>query len=166
MGMLRDLGVSEAMMRLASGEAVHELFWPTYLAPPGLSYHGAVPPSGPMTVGRTFVPLWDQSDLVVGLWATADGLEFLEVDIESPDEPEVIARVEQGFWVSRFDALYEGDAPIEDLRAAAAAVGFRFFEVYLASRQEAEGRLGTLAAHRSWLGDLVERVSRMAAEGE
>jgi hypothetical protein len=66
----------------------------------------------------------------------------------------------RGFWATQFDLLYECDAPLEELRAAAVVVGFRFLERYLSSRKAAESGLDTFERHKAWLRELVAGIER------
>ncbi|WP_431508941.1 hypothetical protein [Variovorax sp. DAIF25] len=159
MAALRELGVSEAMQRLASGDCLQEAFRGCCLGPPFYVYHGAAVPEGP-----ALVPLWDRDSRVAAVWRQHDGLAFIEFSIEDPGAFEVLARTEQGFWASRFDFLYECDLTIETLRQAADSVGFRFLDRHLASREAAEDGLTSFAAHRSWLHALVAEIDRDAAD--
>jgi hypothetical protein len=158
---LRRLGASEPLIRLASGECIHPTFRHSCLGPPYFVYHGASVPDGP-----PLVPLWDHDDTVVGVWERADGSEFVEFNIEADGEVWPLARTEQGFWATRFDFLYESEVPDEELREAAAAVGFRFFARLVASRESAAGRLGTFELHEAWRQQFVAVVDREASEAE
>lgn len=152
---LRRLGVSEPLIRLSSGECVHPTFRNSCLGPPYYVYHGAGVPGDP-----PLVPLWDHGDTVVGLRERADGPEFVEFSIEGDIEARQLARTEQGFWATRFDFLYEAEVPDAELREAADAVGFRFLERHLASREAALGRLGAFEGHAAWLRELVAAIDR------
>ena len=158
---LRRLGASESLIRLASGDCVHPTFRDTCLGPPYNVYHGAGTPDGP-----SLVPLWDHGDTVVGVWERADGPEFVEFSIEAADEVWSQARTEQGFWATRFDHLYESEVPDAKLREAAAAVGFRFLDRLMASREASASRLGTFEAHGAWLRELVAAIDREALDAE
>jgi hypothetical protein len=152
---LHRLGLSTPLIRLASGEVVHELFRYSCLGPPYYVYHGAGTPDGPL-----LVPLWDCNDTVAGVWEQADGLEFIEFSIEADDEYGPLARTEQGFWATQFDFLYETDAPLSELRRAAAIVGFRSLDRHLSAREAAESRLDTFQGHQAWLRHLVADIDR------
>jgi hypothetical protein len=160
---LRRLGVSEPLIRLSSGDCVHSTFRDNCLGPPYYTYHMADPPTGPL-----FAPLWDHCDTVVGVWVRPDGLEFIEYDIEAEDrsEFESLARTEQGFWATRFDFIYECDVPVSEMQEAAAAVGFRFLDRHLASRETNVARLNTYDGHRAWLRELVTEIDRKITEAE
>ena len=158
---LRRLGASEPLVRLSSGEIVHEVFRDSCLGPPYYVYHMAGTPEGP-----PLVPLWDHSDTVSGVWARPDGLEFIEFSIEADNEYESLSRTEQGFWATRFDFLYECDIPLEELRAAAVAVGFRFLGRHLSFREAARDSLRTFEGHRGWLRDLVVGIDRDTQDAE
>ncbi len=150
---LRRLGVSEPLVRLSSGEVVHALFRNCCLGPPYYAYHGAGVPDGP-----PLVPLWDCNDSVVGVWERADGPEFIEFDIEADDQYWPLARTEQGFWAAQFNFFYECEAPLEELRTAAAVVGFRFLDRLFSASEAAAGQLGTFETHRAWLRELVAEI--------
>lgn len=152
---LRRFRLSEPLIRLASGDCVHPEFRDSCLGPPFFTYNGAGMPEGPM-----LVPLWDHGDKVVGVWERPEGLEFIEFGIEATDEYTVLARTEQGFWAVEFDFLYEFDVSLTQLRQAATAIGFRFMEKHLASREAAEERLGSFEEHDAWLRDLVAEIDR------
>ncbi|MNY22285.1 hypothetical protein D3C86_1558850 [compost metagenome] len=84
--------------------------------------------------------------------------------MEDPRAFERIALTEQGFWVTRFDVLYENDVPESVLHEAARRVGFRYLDQHLAAREEAEERLSTFSDHRLWLLGLVAGIDRQASE--
>lgn len=157
--MLQRLGVSEPLVRLATGECIHEVFRTFCLGPPLYAYRGARAPEGP-----TWVPLWDRDSRVTGLRAHPEGLEFIEFSVEDPRAFDRIAGTEQGFWATRFDALYENDVPESVLHDAARLVGFRYLDQHLAAREEAEDQLHTFSDHRVWLQDLVAQIDRQARE--
>lgn len=150
---LRRLGASEPLVRLSSGEAVHEMFRYGCLGPPYYVYHMAPTPTGP-----PLVPLWDCNDTVVGVWEQPDGPEFIEFSIEDDDEYTPLARTEQGFWATQFDFFYECDVPLEELREAAAAVGYRFLDQHLAAREVGASQLSTFEGHQTWLRELVAGI--------
>jgi hypothetical protein len=152
---LRRLGASEPLIRLSSGELVHPLFRDACLGPPYYVYHGAHTPPGLL-----LVPLWDHGDSVFGVWERADGPEFITYSIEAAEEFAVVSRTEQGFWATQFDFLYECDAPLERLRDAASAVGFRFIDRLLTAREVADHRFGTFEQHKAWLRGLVADIDR------
>lgn len=150
---LQRLGVSDALVRLSRGEAIHEAFRHNCLGPPYYVYHSAGTPEGP-----PLVALWDRQDTVIGLWRRPDGLEFVEFSIEVDDEFTSLARTEQGFWATQIDLLYECEKPLEELEEAAAAVGFRFLERHMKARRANESMLGTFETHRTWLRRLVASI--------
>lgn len=156
---LQRLGASAPLVQLAMGECLHEVFRTVCLGPPFLAYHGARAPDGP-----PWVPLWDRGSRVTGVRAHLGGLEFIEFSVEDPRAFERIALTEQGFWATRFDALYENDAPEGVLHEAARLVGFRYLDEHLAAREEAEERLSTFSNHRLWLQGLVADIDRQASE--
>lgn len=158
---LRRLGASESLIRLATGECVHDTFRNGCLGPPYYVYHGAATPDGP-----PLVALWDCNDTVVGVWERVDGPEFIEFSIEAVDEYRSLARTEQGLWATQFNFLYECEVSVDELREAAATVGFRFLVRYLTSREAAESRLGTFETHGLWLRGLVAGIDREASEAE
>ena len=152
---LRRLGASEPLVRLASGDCVHRMFRDSCLGPPFFVYHGAGTPDGP-----PLMALWDCNDTVVGVWERPDGPEFIEFNIEADDEYWPLARTEQGFWATQFDFYYECEIPDEELREAAAAVGFRFLDRLVAAREAAADQLGTFEGHAAWLRELVASIDR------
>ena len=138
---LRRLGASEALVRLSSGELLHEVFRGSCLGPPYFVYHEASVPDGP-----PLVPLWDHDNHVVGVWQRTAGLEFIEYSIEAAHKYTPLARTEQGFWATQFDFLYECDIPLEKLREAAAAVGYRFVDRHF------------FDSHQAWLREFVADI--------
>lgn len=157
---LRRLGLSEPLIRLSCGDLVHPEFEFNCLGPPYYVYHDAVTPAGP-----PLIPLWDHNDTVVGVWEQPDGPEFIEFNIEAEDEVWPQGRTEQGFWATRFDFLYESEVGDEDLREAAAVVGFHFLDRLVASREAFEGGLGTFEDHEKWLRAFVVEIDAEAARG-
>ncbi|MES2248722.1 MAG: hypothetical protein V4645_15700 [Pseudomonadota bacterium] len=155
---LQRLGASAPLVQLAMGECLHEVFRTVCLGPPFLAYHGARAPDGP-----PWVPLWDRSSRVTGVRAHPGGLEFIEFSVEDPRAFERIALTEQGFWTTRFDALYENDVPEDALHEAARRVGFRYLDRHLVAREEAEERLNTFSDHSLWLQGLVASIDQQAA---
>jgi len=151
--MLRRWGISAPLIRLACGDVLHELFRLHYGRPPWHIYRSVEPPAGP-----PLAALWEWSSQIVGVWRGDNGLEFIRFSFEAPKEYRILAHTEQGFWITQFDFLYEIDAPLADLRAAARAVEFQFVEEYLAARQTAERTLGTFEAHERWLRALVASI--------
>ena len=158
---LRRLGVSEALVRLACGDCLHSTFRNICLGPPFYPYQGARVPDGP-----PLVPLWDHGGTVIGVRERDAGLEFVEFSIELDDEVRPLSRSEQGFWITRFDYLYESDVPDAELRAAAATVGFRFLDRLVASREESADRLITFEAHTAWLQELVASIDGESLNAE
>lgn len=128
---MRRLGLSEPLVRLASGEVLHPAISTCYVGPPayvcgGWDDEGRYYPDGP-----TFVPFWSFADCVQGVWEVAGQLTFLDLHVEDPDNPAVLARTEQGFLAWMFTQLYEAnwDDPegLAQLREAAAVIGYRHF---------------------------------------
>jgi hypothetical protein len=116
--------------------------------------------------GGLFAPLWERSEVAVGVRRWGGRLAFLQYSFGRPEAAALLARNEQGFWAGVFDFLYEGEAPETELRAAAVVVGFRFLDQHLSSRVAAESRLGTSAGHVGWLRQLVAGIDREAADAE
>lgn len=104
--------------------------------------------------------MWDCGDTVVGVWERPDDLEFIRFSIEDHDEYRVLARTEQGLWATQFDFFYECDTSVEQLREAAATVGFRFLDRHLAAREAVADRLATFEAHYAWLNEFVAKIDR------
>ncbi|MBN9524003.1 hypothetical protein J0H58_36750 [bacterium] len=159
---LREWGVSEPLIRLSCGEVLHEQFNDCCLGPPWYVYHGSLqtPEVAPLAV------LWEWCDKVTGVWHRSGRLEFIEYGFGGAEEFEVVARTEQGFWADQFDFLYECDGPLEELRAAAAAVGFRFLERHLSAREAAGAVLGTYEGHQAWLRALIATIDAETQDAE
>ncbi len=157
---LRSWGISEPLIRLSNGEVLHEEFRHNGLGPPWYVYRGSV--STPE--GSPFVALWEWTEQVTGIRRRDGELEFIQYGFDQQDAFTVLSRTEQGFWTVRFDWLYECDATLESLRAAALIVGFRFLERLLSSRDEAvaKSQLGTFEGHNAWLKALVADIDRDA----
>jgi hypothetical protein len=159
---LRSWGISEPLIRLSSGEVLHEEFRYSDLGPPWYVYHGSVV----VPQGLPFAPLWEYAEQVTGVRRRDEGLEFVQYGFDQQDAFTVLSRTEQGFWATRFDRLYEGDVSFEVLRAAALVAGFRFLEKLLSSRDAAEtkSQLGTFEGHNAWLKKLVEDIDQIPTE--
>ncbi|MGL6073930.1 MAG: hypothetical protein ACRC8S_07200 [Fimbriiglobus sp.] len=157
---LREWGLSAPLIQLSRGDKLHKLFNYYCKGPPWYAYHAEIgaPAGGP------FAPLWERSEVAVGVRRRGGRLAFLQYSFGRPEEAAVLARTEQGFWAGVFDFLYEGEAPETELRAAAAAVGFRFLDQHLSSRVAAESRVGTSEGHAGWLRLLVAGIDREAAD--
>lgn len=157
---LRKWGISQPLIRLSSGELLHEVFRFVCLGPPWAVYRGDRGPP----LDEPMAPFWEDASAVEGARHGDPGLEFVRISREAtgPEDVEVLATTEQGFWVHKFNLLYEGDEAIEDLREAAAGVGFVAFERFLRSRQESEETLGDQDAFERWLRDLVDAIDRGA----
>lgn len=157
---LRQLGVSEPLVQLSSGNCLHEAFRGICVGPPTRAYPRPDAPDGP-----AWIALWDQGSMVYAVLEDEGSLEFNRYSIERPRDIDAIARSEQGFWLHRFDFLYECDKPDDTLRQAAQAVGFRYLDRYLSERKAVEGRLGTFATHRAWLEGLIAAIDSDARPG-
>lgn len=152
-GALRPFGLSEALIRLSSGERLHALFELQCKGPPFYCYHGAGCPDGP-----PLVPLWDWCDSVTGVWVRDGRLEFIRFDIEAAAEYEVLAKTEQGLWGRVFLDLYEArdDLSAEDFREAARVVGFRFLDQLVGAYESAE--LSSVEAYAAFVKELVRGI--------
>jgi len=149
---LRQLGLSEPLIRQALGDKLHPLFWFRCQGPPWKSYHGAVCPPGP-----PLAPLWDCCDTVTGVWERDGRLEFIEFGIEWNGDHAVLAYTEQGLWATIFWHLYEDsdDPELEDFPRAAQIVGFRFFDQLVEQDKAAQA---TYEKRRARLRDLVAAI--------
>src|SRR5712672_2081256 len=118
---LRQLQLSDPLIRQSTGEQLHPLLWYRCLGPPYFAYHGANIPEGPL-----FLPLWDCCDDVTGVWLSSGGLEFIEFSIERPAEFRVLATTEQGLWATVFVNLYEDHDTLQqsEFVKVAETVGF------------------------------------------
>lgn len=153
---LRSWGVSEPLLRLSAGELLHRTLQDTALGPPWYIYRGTIwiPSSG------LLAPLWESSSKVEALIHRDSRIEFVRFSFDSTSEQnlELLSLTEAGFWVRKFDFLYECDEEEGDLREAAAAVGFSRIDDYLAERAAAEPSLGTTEEHERWLQAQVRRA--------
>jgi hypothetical protein len=154
---LRQLGLSDALVRLSAGERLHPLFEFRCQGPPFYSYHDAGCPEGPPVA-----PLWDCGDSVTGVWVRNGRLEFIEFGIEGHGEYTVLAHTEQGLWATVFADVYEDEDELgpEDLRDAARAAGFRFLDRLVDSYGSG---YSTLEARRSFLRGLVGAIDGESA---
>jgi hypothetical protein len=158
---LRKWGVSDPLIRLSCGEELHPLFSVSYKGPPWYTYRGEIG----WPKGAAFAPLWEFSEVATGVrQRQGGGLEFIKYSFGRPNEYTVLAHTEQGFWATAFDFFYEGEAADEELRAAAAVVGFRFLDRLLKAREEAE--LSTFELHQAYLRGLVAGIDREVEEAE
>jgi hypothetical protein len=119
---LRQLGISEPIIRLSCGEHIHNLFSISCEGPPWYVYHNAEVAKGPL-----FIPLWEFAESVTGRWACDGRLVFIEFDVEAPDNYWVMARSEQGFIASLLLWQYQNRDDLEwaDLIGPSEAIGFR-----------------------------------------
>jgi hypothetical protein len=158
---LRRLGISEPVIRLSCGENLHDLFSIGCEGPPRRVYHQAEVPDGP-----PFIPFWEFADSVTGLWVAADGrLEFIQFDVEAPDEFRVLAHTEQGFLAAVLLWQYQnGDDELEwdDFWEPAEAIGFRYLAELVAAyeRTPIAGYDDYRAFQRRFVAQLDERCSR------
>lgn len=150
---LSQLGLSPALLQMASGQFPHPELASCSSGPPYYLYRGALAPAGPQVL-----PLWDIGDQVIAVRAHASGLEYICFSIEAPDEVERLATTEQGFWATQFDFMYELDMEIETLHAVAQAVGYRFLQMQLDSRAAMEAQLTPSLRHDAWLPELVASI--------
>jgi hypothetical protein len=125
---LAELGLSSGLLDLASERWPH----PAFEFPCGHVYRCYSVPDEYWPEG--LIPLWECTEEVVGVRKVPGGLEFLAWCLESADSPVCLARSEQGlfFWLFSYLIEYEEwedeAAALERLRAAAAAVGFWYFD--------------------------------------
>ncbi|QWF15101.1 hypothetical protein [Lysobacter capsici] len=150
---LSQLGVSPALLQMASGQLPHPALASCTSGPPYYLYHGAVAPAGPPVLA-----LWDIGDQVIAIRVRTSGREYICFSIEAPDEVEPLATTEQGFWATQFDFMYELDMEIETLHAVAEAVGYRFLPMQLDSRAAMEARPDAAHRHGQWLSELVASI--------
>jgi hypothetical protein len=141
---MRRLRLSEPLVRLAAGEVLHPAFGTCYVGPPAYVYGSdwdeeeGFFPDGPL-----FIPFWSFADTVQGVWERDGKLEFIDLHIEDPDNPEILARTEQGFLAWMFTELYEfnWDDPEDfaQLPQAAAVVGYRHFAEWASAFEASQG---------------------------
>src|SRR5262249_10690551 len=140
---LRRLGISEPLVRLASGDLIHPVFDPRFIGPPDYVYRRPEE-LAPVPDGPPLVPLWSFAGGVQGVWEVNDGLEFVDFSIEVPDRAKIVARTEQGFLAWMFMTLHEDlfdeEDEFETLPDAAAVVGFRHYEEWLDAYETTEVR--------------------------
>lgn len=131
---LRRLGISEPVIGLSCGENIHDLFSISCEGPPWYVYHSAEVPGGP-----PFVPLWEFAEGVTGVWVRDGRLEFIEFDVEAPEEFWVLARSEQGFLASLLLWHYQNRDDLEwaDFKQPAEAIGFRYLAELVAAYEQA-----------------------------
>jgi hypothetical protein len=138
---LRRLGLSDPLVRLAGGELVHPAFDPRFVGPPMYVY-GRDEDAVSVPDGPSLVPLWSFADGVQGVWEVGDALQFIDYDIEAPDEFEIIARTEQGFlawmFITLHEHLWDDRDDFEALAEAAEVVGYRHYGDWLAALAGAE----------------------------
>jgi len=130
---LRQLGLSQALISLSAGKRLHRLLEFSCAGPPFYSYHEADCPDGP-----PLAPLWDCGDVVTAVWVRDGRTEFIDFDIEAASDYRVLAYSEQGLWASVFMNLPWNRSTPQERRAAADAVGFRFLERLATARESGE----------------------------
>ena len=124
---LRQLGVSDAVVRLASGKLKLSVF--PLLRTPWKVYRGIEwPRRGPL-----FVPMWESETVVTAAREKDRGIEFFAFSVESPSSRWRLAGSEQGLLAALFDQPLNDcyDEPEEskkrraNLTVAARTLGFR-----------------------------------------
>ena len=74
--------------------------------------------------------------LLTAAFETENGLQIIRLSLELPNAYWVIARSEQGLWADLFASLVDGwsraEEDLDEVKAAAKAVHFRFLEETLA----------------------------------
>jgi hypothetical protein len=124
---LRRLGVSDAVIRLATGAVKVSLF--PLLRTPYKVYRGIDWPAR----GLVFAPLWEEGDVVTAARERGGGTEFFAFSVEDPLARWRLAGSEQGLLATLFNdpvnECYDEPEGVASLRAklaaAAEAVGFR-----------------------------------------
>jgi hypothetical protein len=155
---LRKWGISDPLIRLSCGEVLHDQFRISCVGPPWYVYHGSLDsPDGP-----PIAVFWEWSDTVTGVRQQVDGLEFIEFGFEWHDTAQRLARTEQGFWAIQFNFFLECDAPISELRTAAAIVGFRYLDALIPSSEPPEARSASTDWYETWLRDQIVEIDRQA----
>jgi len=154
---LRQLGLSEALIRQSAGEQLHTVLWYRCLGPPYFVYHGADIPDGPL-----LIPLWDCCDSVTGVWLPGGRLQFIEFSIERPTEFRVLAKSEQGLWATVFVDLYEDNGAVQrlDLVEPADIVGFQFLDELFTDYELT--RDATFEQHQTFMRNAVAKIDALA----
>jgi hypothetical protein len=150
---LSKLGLSPALLQMASGQLPHPALGSCTSGLPYYLYRGTAAPAGPQVI-----PLWDLGDQVIAVRTKPGGLEYIRLSIEASDDVEQLATTEQGFWATQFDFMYELDMEIETLHSIAQAVGYRFLQLQLDSRAAVEAQLHSSHRHTQWLLELVASI--------
>ena len=119
---LREMGLSDAVIRLSAGELVHEMF-EFRCKTPFYVYHGANLPEDPV-----FCPLWDCGDRVTGVWEPDGRPEYIQFSIEATGSYWAVAKTEQGLLAALFSTLYEDEdqLDLDGFREPARSIGFRY----------------------------------------
>ncbi len=154
---LRELGVGEQLVEVAAGTRTHPLLWYRCLAPPELCYlGGASTPSGP-----EFIPLWESHDSVTGVRSSSDGREFLRFDVEDPEQPDILAKTEQGLWATLIVDLYEDNdtAGRDDFRPLADLIGFAHLDRLLDLYEAADHKTHT--SHQAFVKVVVAELDAL-----
>jgi hypothetical protein len=123
---LRALGIDDAIVALATAAVPHVAFeYRCQAVDDPKVDNGGEPPPGP-----PFTTLWECNDTVTGFWRRDGGIEFIEFDIEAPEDYHLISRSTQGlfawtfFWLVEDEDWDDAEAALGRLREAALAVGF------------------------------------------
>jgi hypothetical protein len=149
---LRLLDLSEGVLALALGNHPSPVF--EFRCEPVYRYYALPEQYRP----RGLVPLWECCGGVVCCRHSVEGLEFLELDVETPLELRRIARSEQGllFWLFSYlieDQDWEDEAATAALlKSAAEAVGFKHFTRvnYFQQKQGKELDYARLLRDEAW----------------
>ena len=113
---------SKPILSLASGHLPHKAFWYRCAKVYKLAAMGDQVPGPPL------VDLWECGDSITACRMNQGVLEFVEFNVEHPEDIEVIATSEQGLLAHVFIELSEDEDDDQLLRDAAASVGYRWLE--------------------------------------
>ena len=156
---LRRLGLSEPLILQSAGEQQHPYFWYRCLGPPQLVYQGAGAPDGCL-----LYPLWDCLDVVTAVWQPGGRLQFIEFNVQTPEEYAVLARSEQGLWARVFDLLHDDyiTEQREDFVVPAQIFGFRFLDELWREYERTSHE--TIEQHERFLTEVVARIDAHTAD--
>jgi hypothetical protein len=123
---LTRLGFSTPILELSIGRKPHPVFQ-NICNDPYYIYHGGSSP-----LGLQIVPIWEEGMLLTAASETETGLQIIRFSLELPNAYSVIAHSEQGLWADLFASLVDGwsrsEEDLDEVKAAAKAVHFRFLE--------------------------------------
>lgn len=136
---LHSLNLSPALRNMALGQRPPTVF--QFRVNPVFKVYtaGGRPLTDAGPAGMLTLPLWESGTTVPAVRQEATQRVFFTFSLEDPvRRAHDLARTEQGLWAALFAEAYEDEFSDEELAAAAADVGFRYWPLVLARSQAAD----------------------------